>query len=197
MNIQRISQLLRHRIFDRLLFHLENMQIRSVKTGITLPYILHPKTKQALLENEGFSMVEIENMENSILRDAERFSSWEVIRDAPSALFYDLKQTGETDLLIEKRAVCIPNCILNALLCETLEKEFCRADILACDGFILREGCMRLDVDETIVRRGFMTPKINARNGLISGLLIFRYPKDKRPFVLRSRSNSNYSGELN
>lgn len=142
MNNQRITQNLRHRIFDRLLFYLENKQFRFIKTGQTLPFILHRQTKKALRENLGLSPFEIENAENSIMRDAENLAAWEVTRSAPSALYFDLRATGETDLIWAKRAVAVPNFILNALLCEALEKEFCRPDILACEGFILREGCI-------------------------------------------------------
>lgn len=196
MNSQRITHSLRHRIFDRLLFHLENKQIRFIKTGQTLPFILHRQTKKALREKYGLSPFEIERAENSILRDAENLAAWEVTRSVPSALYFDLRATGETDLIETKRAVCVPNFILNAFLGEALEKEFSRSEILACEGFILREGCIRLDIDETLVRRGFMTPQIDASSGLISGLFVFRYPKDPRPFVLRSRSNFYFFGEF-
>lgn len=181
------GQIIRHRIYNRLLFHLENRQIRFIKTGQTLPFILHPNTKKVWGEKYGVSPVAIENAENSILVNAKKFPDLEVTRDAPSALFYDLRQTGETDLINASRIVVVPNFVLNALVCEELAKEFSRSDILGSAGFVWHEGYIRLDLDDSHVRRGFMMPIF--RQGLITALRVFRYPKDERPFSLRTRKN--------
>lgn len=186
----------RHRIYDRLLFHLENKRVRFIETNQTLPFILHQQTKKVLNDVDGLSKADIERLENGIARDAENMTDYEVVGNLPAALFYELRRTAETDLIAKKRAVGIPNSILNSLVCAALEKEFSRDEILACEGFILRDGYTRLDLDETFVRSGFITPKISHAGGLIVALKVFRYPKDRRPFVLRSRQSNYFSGEF-
>lgn len=186
--IRQTDYITRHRIYNRLLEMLSNPRIRHRRSGKVLPFAIHPQT----------------NLSNHAELEAEIFyfathhaPDYEVVRDVPGALYFDLKQTGESDLIFTKRAVAVPNFILNALCCEALEKEFSRASILACNGFCLREGYFRLDLDETLVRRGFITPEIDEKIGLIGGLRVFRYSKDSRPFILRTRSNSYISGGLN
>lgn len=197
-NIEQLDYITLHRIYNRLLENLANPRIKHRQSGVFLPYILHEKTKSALMSIYDFSKTEIAQIEADIFEFAEFYApDYEIIRDAPSALFYDLKQAGETDLIFSKRAVAVPNFILNALLCNALENEFSRADILACNGFILREGYLRLDLDERLVRRGFITPEIDTSNGLIIGLRVFRYPKDEYPFILRTRSKNYISGGIN
>lgn len=196
--IKQSDYITRHRIFNRLLEMLSNPQIRNRQTGMILNYILHEKTKNALLTDYGFTKADIEEIEADLLEFAEHIApNYEVIRNVPSALFYDLKQSDETDLILKKRAVAVPNFIVNACVCDALEREFARSDILACCSFILVEGYLRLDLDEKHARRGFITPQIDSRSGFIRGLRVFRYPRDERPFILQSRTNSNLSEVLN
>ncbi len=171
---------LQHNIYSRLISYLEQRQIRSKKTGNTLQYIFH----------ETANISDKQNLEAEILDFAE-FSAldYEVLRYVPNSLFYELKQQGETQIIAENRIVGIPNFILNACVCEALLREFPIDDLVACNGFILREGCIRLDVDETYVRKGFMMPFY--KNGLIAGLKVFRYPNDNRPFILKSRTSAS------
>ncbi len=170
----------RHRIYNRLLEFLENKQRREIKPK----RVLHRETRRALLEKCKIPTETINRLENSILRESANIS-FEITRDSPAALFHELKRSGDENLIIESRIVCVPNFILNACVCEALEKEFARSEILTVEGFILREGYIRLDVDEKISARGFMMPVF--RNGRISAMKVFRYPKDTRPFILRSR----------
>lgn len=153
-------EITKHKIFNKTLSILENKRLRVTRTG----QILHKKSEAFLTD------------------------TLEIVVDAPGALFYDLKQGGKLDLIGEARAVVVPNFILNALLCESLEKQFTRAQILASGAFVLIEGYLRLDVDEYHVRRGFMMPIIDAKSSLIVGLRVFRYPNDERPFVLKARN---------
>ncbi len=180
------AKIIKHKIFRDLFAMLENKRVRVVETAQILPFVLHNKVKGELHKSQGISIDEVTAIEASILRDVESMLDFETVRDAPSGLFFDLKQSGETDLIEAARAVAVPTLTLNALLCEALEKTFSRAQILASGAFILREGCIRLDVDECHVRRGFITPVIIG--GLITGLRVFRYPKDERPFILRGRN---------
>ena len=196
-NIQQTDYITRHRILNRLLEMLSNPRIRHRQSGKVLPYILHEKTKTALMSDYGFEHADIAKMEADIFDFAEYHAlDYEVVRDVPGALYFDLRQTNKTDLIFTKRAVAIPTSILNALVCEALEKEFARNDILACDGFVLREGYLRLDLDGKLVRRGFITPIADEKSGLIIGLYVFRYPGDERQFVLRSRRENSLFSEV-
>lgn len=143
-----------HRIYDRLLFHLENKQIRVVRTGQKLPFILHEQIKSNL------SPVVFHELEEAILADAEKMSDYEVVRDLPPALHYELKRSGDESLIAANRIVAVPNFVLNAIVCAKLEKEFPRCAILGVKGFVLHRGRIRLDLDENHVRRGFMVPVV-------------------------------------
>lgn len=194
-NIEQTDYITRHRILNRLLEMLSNPQIRHRQSGKVLTYILHEKTKTALMSDYGFKHADIAKMEADIFEFAEYHAlDYEVVRDVPGALYSDLRQTNETDLIFKKRAVAIPTSILNALVCESLETEFSRREILACDGFVLHESYLRLDLDEKLVRRGFITPVMDGKSNLITGLRVFRYPRDEHPFILRSRENLYNSG---
>jgi hypothetical protein len=186
--LTKVTKLVRHLIYSWLLFLLENRQIRLKDERQILPFILHKKTKQALVKTEGYSDDGIKNIESSVYRDVETMLDYETVQAVPPELFYDLQQSGETYLIEKTRAVPIPNFILNALLCESLEKEFTREQLLATGVFVLVEGYLRLDLDENLCRRGFMLPAIDKKNGLIVGLRVFRYPKDERPFILHARN---------
>ncbi len=197
-NFQPIDDETKHRIYDRLLTLLVNPQIRVKKTGMILPYVLHPLTKQSLMSEHGFSAQEIADIEGQIVNDAENnLNDYEVLRDVPAALYRALDQNS--DLIFDNRIISLPGPTENALVCEVLQKEFARKTLLNCDGFIEHRGAdesgiiykvIRIDVDGWIIRRGFMMPIY--RNGLITGLKIFRHPQDEFPFRLKSRTKGDY-----
>lgn len=190
-----------HRVYDSLLSLLQNKQIRSVKSGKVLPFVLHKLTVKGLREQHGFSDGDIKSIENSIFRDAENMRDYESVIDAPFHLFKEFEKLGVTDKLFDIRAVAIPGKIQNALLCEKLLKTFSAGQLLAIPGFVLirsfdeagnQSESVRLDVDAHLCRRGFMIPVL--RNSLITNLKVFRYPDDEKPFILRSR-NLNIGGQ--
>jgi hypothetical protein len=189
------SRLLRHRVYDALLKHLSNPRIRSTKTGQILPYILHPNTKSALRSECGYSSEDIARVEAGIFADVERgLSGFEAVRDVPPVLYGELKRQGISDLIFNKNIVPIPGAVLNALICEAMQKQFSRYELLACPGFVEiseldgdgnKLTAMRLDIENHLARAGFMMPVV--RFGFISALKVFRHPKDERPFYLKSR----------
>lgn len=197
-NIQQADHITIHRIFNQLLEYLSNPRIRHRQSGVFLPRILHEKTKSALMSIYDVSKAEIEQIEADIFEFAEFYAlDYEVVCDVPSALFDDLKRTDETDLIFSKRAVPIPDSRFNKSVCRLLEKEFFRADILACNGFKICNGYLRLDLDEKLVRCGFITPEVNVSSGLIIGLRVSRHPNDENSFILRTRSKNYISGGIN
>lgn len=158
-----------------------------------MPYILHPKVAAVLQEE--LSAEEVRDLENLILQDAESSTKFEVLRNAPLYLYRDLIKEDEVYLIDEHRIVYLPDLIENACICEALEKEFSRTEILSCKGFIKKQirdqkgvihSVIRLDIDDKIIRRGFMMP--NIEHGLITGLKVYRHPDDQYPFILRSRN---------
>lgn len=181
-------KIIKNKIFRLLLAILVNKRIRVSRTGQFLPFLIHENVKRALVETGDFSADDIKNIESSIFRDVESMHDYETVSDAPGVLFYDLEQTDELDLIEAAGAVPIPNSISNILLCKELEKEFSQTEILSTGAFVLDESYLLLDIDERHVRRGFITPITDTKTGLITGLRVFRYPKDERPFVLRARN---------
>ncbi len=181
----------RHQIYSRFIFLMENRKFRSVKTGKQLPCILHERTKQALISEYNYTRADIAAIEDGIISDAEHLSNWEILQDVPLALFHDLKMRGETNLIFVERIFGIPSFLLNELICIELQKDFSTADLLAVDGFILTEGCIRLDLDEKYSKRGFIIPIY--QDDLIFALKVFRYPNDNKPFFLRSRRRGDYA----
>ncbi|MCA1623165.1 MAG: hypothetical protein LC778_05085 [Acidobacteria bacterium] len=198
-SIKSVDAETRHRIYDRLLMLLSNSQIKAKNTEAVLPYILHPKTKETLRSEHDYSAADIAQLEGQIINDAEYLSDYEVIVRAPAALYYEYKRTGETDLVFDSRIVPLPNTVLNALICEELQKEFARKTLLRCDGFVevraadergIVHKSIRLDVSGWIIKNGFMLPIYCG--GLITALRIFRHPRDERPFRLKSRPGGVY-----
>jgi hypothetical protein len=182
-----VIKITKHKILDELLSLLENKRIRSAQTKQILSDLLHENTKRGLVETDGNSNSDVKNIESSIFRDVKTMPDYEIVRAAPSALFYDLTQSDETYLIEVARAVLVPNFILNALICESLEKNFTQSQILATNVFVKVEDRLRLDIDESHIKRGFIMPIIN--KGLINGLRVFRYLKDKHPFMVRARKH--------
>ncbi len=197
---QQINEETKHQVYKRLLTLLANPQIKVKETGAVLPYVLHSKTKVALLSQSGFSAETIAALEAKIIQNAdENFREYEVVRDAPAALYQELARNDETDVILDNEIVPLPGAVLNAIICEELQKEFARKTLLACDGFIKVCGAdengiihksIRLDIEDWVTRRGFIMPIY--RNGFITGLRIYRHPQDERPFRLRSRSKEGH-----
>lgn len=163
----------RHRIYNRLLIYLSNPRIRHIPTGRIFP-------SQSFIPTNEKQFADITAPE------------YEAVRDVPKNLYVELKRENKTETLFDRRifpVVAVPSFILNALCCEALEKEFRRSEILSCGGFVLREGYLRLDLEEWLSRRGFMMP-VKDERGLITALRVFRSPKDARPFILKTRSDA-------
>jgi hypothetical protein len=184
-----VNALKRHGIYNSLLLILQNKQIRDKASAQTLPYVLHPLTKEALL-NEGYSALKIQRLEDSIIRDMENSRDCEVVFDAPLAL----SRQVDSETILHTRAVAVPGKILNALVCQAMLKIIPENELLQIPGFIkifdldedgMRISGVRLDIDERLARGGFMMPVI--QNGLICALKVFRYPNDEKPFILRTR----------
>jgi hypothetical protein len=181
-----------HRIYDGVLFYLANPRIRLRESD----RVVFRPGAEAFLSNHGFTDPEIERMENEILFFAENYSTkYEIVRDAPAILLDELRRRNLCEWISEKRIVRLPNSMMNALICERLQKEFSRNVLLSCAGFIERVdtgekgerlAAVRIDIDEKLIRKGFMMPVF--RSGLIAALKVFRHPKDERPFNLKSRS---------
>lgn len=184
-----------HRIYDRLLYHLENKQISFIKQNSVSGSVFHQRARSVLRQTHRLPVAVLDRLEISVKRDAENFRTRLVTRDAPASLFYELRRKGDETLIARHRIAALPNFILNALICEALAREFPRDEILSCQGFCERESCLRLDIDETYGRRGFLMPVY--RNKLIAALRVFRYPKDKSPFILRTREDERTNGGLN
>lgn len=186
-----------HRIYSRLFHHLSGYYIRNRKTNKVLPFIFPSEHifKRMDVKTDG---IDLARTEAELMEFAEKDSPiYEVVCSVPQSLYFSLKETNEVDLIFKKSAVAVPNFIFNATVCNALENEFSVAEILSCNGFVLREDRTRLDISEHLVRRGFITPVINEKTNLINGLRVFRHPKDEKPFILRSRSNSFVSGGIN
>jgi hypothetical protein len=184
-----------HRIFSELLAILEDRKVVHAETGGEVPE--WNEEQRAALREAGWSDQDIaDEIADRAARLAEH-PKWTVCKDMPAALYDKLtefdpatrkrvfKDEQDEAILFDSRIVFIPNLILNACICEALLRQFTRAELLACPGFIDRMGCILLDVDEELARRGFMMPVIDG--GLIRNLLVYRYPDDRRPFILKSR----------
>lgn len=192
-------KIIQHQIYDLLISFCENEQIRAIGTGNIIPHLLHAETIKE------FSISESEKLLTSIFEDAEHSLNYEVIYDVPRALYKELKKEEKTEWINESRIVALPNTIENACICSALKEKFTKEQILGCNGFIEvfcedEEGIIhseiRLDIDKKIIRNGFMIPIFSKdQNGLIKALKVFRYPNDKKPFILRSRKKQN--GEIN
>lgn len=199
IKLHRIDGETKHQAYSRLIELLSNPKIKDNETGVTLPFILHAKTKDTLMSEDGFSIRQIAELETRIIKDAEYSCRFEVARDAPTALYFALQKADETYLVFENQIVPLPNEILNALVCTELQREFGRKVLLACDGFIeisktdeagIIHKAIRLNDDGWVIQSGFMLPVY--RNGLITALKIFRNHRDERPFRLQSRSREGY-----
>jgi hypothetical protein len=191
----------KHRVYDSLLSLLQNKQIRSVKSGEVLPFALHELNVKGLRDLHGLSSGDVQNIEDSIFRDVENMRDYEIVIDAPFQLFKEFEKLDITNKLFNIRAVAVPGKAQNALICAQLLKTFSAAQLLTVSGFVLigssgesgnNVESVRLDVGEHLCGRGFMMPVL--RNGLITGLKVFRSPDDEKPFILRSRS-SNAGGQ--
>lgn len=186
------ERLSNHRIYEHLLSMLENKRIRSIETGSEIYEPLHPITKEGLRETYNWTESQIIEAERSIFRDAAYLRGYELIQDVPLSLY----RNYDAEWFFENRVAALPNFILNACVCESLENRFSRRELLNCPGFIevlsqdehgIVYKSIRLDIDEKITTRGFIVPQRNQQDGLIYALKIYRHSKDLRPFILRSR----------
>lgn len=200
------EKFINHQIYDRLLSFLENRQIHNIESKRNLQFILHKKTKERLQKEHRFTNKDIELLENSIYRDVEDLSEYEIVSDVPRNLYAEFRKDNKTSLIGENRIVALPNWVENLCICKALEEYFSKEQILNCDGFIGDCGrneygehysMIHLDIDGWIVRNGFMMPILpSGRKGLIEGLRVYRHQKDEKPFRLRSR-NKYCGGKTN
>jgi len=151
----------RHRVYDRIFRILQNKKVKLLKSTLSV-------CPQHGVQVNGLEI--------------------EITIDAPAALFYQLRRSGETHLIERAGAVVVPGFVLNACICEDLQRRFPVDQLIACPGFIYRGREVFLDIDSKHVRRGFLVPVY--RGELISGLKMFRRPGDEHPFMLRSREES-------
>lgn len=112
------------------------------------------------------------------------------------SLVYDLpdlrysKNFGSlSDSELFRLGVCsVPSEVLNALVCASLAERF-GEDIILCGCCYRLNGSWRLDLDPKLSSRGLLLPARNQR-GLITHLLVFRYPDDPYPFKLKLREDA-------
>ncbi len=183
----------RHLVYDRLLSALEDRQILDPLTQQVIPAL--PARTALAMRAEGITPLEIELEESVLLDRAEQMTGKYLIqRAAPKALAAQFRKDGREEKIFERRIVAIPGRLLNAVACGHLLTLFPRELLLRIPGFFLKsfedeEGyceSIRLDLEHWMSRRGFLIPKYE--NGLIGSLTVFRYPEDRRPFTLRTRS---------
>lgn len=175
----------RHAIYDRVIAILENRTLQHVGSGDRFPFGLIPAVKDLLCQTEGFSKLDVEQGESSLINDLETHPCWNVLCDVPSDLYHQLAFDGKEETIFKHRIVPVPDDARNARLCRKLLTMFDRRDLVATPGFVDRDGDLRLDVDRYLAHKGFIVPVI--REGLIDALRVFRQPGDTRPFLLRSR----------
>ena len=177
-------------IYNHLINLLTSPRIRKCTRNMVLPIAPHPLTKEALI-SDGHTIEQIKKLEADCV---ESMCNYEVVRDVPLALYNDLKSEGKLDLIFDGVCAPVPGALLNALICEAMQRRFPRELLLSTPGFI--EVCtndesgvcnksIRLDIDDRHARRGFIMPDFYGK--LITALKVFRYPNDPRPFILTSR----------
>jgi hypothetical protein len=184
-----------HLILFSLLAMLEERELVDAETGEIVPE--GSEAARKLIREAGWSK---HSITGEIVERTSSFAGrprWRMRKRVPKSLLYQLttfdpatKQrrfnTEEDETFVfDNMIVEVPNFILNACLCQELRNRFPRVELRACPGFIEREGCLRLDLDDHLSQRGFMMPVIET--GLIQTLRVFRYPQDTRPFILKSR----------
>lgn len=182
----------KHRIFDALLCILESRQLKYLNKK-PVPSVFHEKTKTGLINN-GWSKDEIEFLENELVKQADELNGAEFSQNVPMSLYKELLKINETEEIIDKRFVQIPNEKQNRSACRQLENDFTQSEILSCNGFVSIGGIIRLDIFGNHLKDGFFAPDINNKTGLIHGLRVFRDPFDEKPFILRSFQKLKSSG---
>lgn len=183
------SKHLSHLVYDQLISLLENRTLENVPAGLRLPNVIHPTVRDAF-RRDGMTELEIEQTISTTVDAVKDHPNWCEIRDVPAALYNQFDRNGRADEIFRHRIVAVPNLIMNALICEKLLSLFQPAHLLSAPGFIILDGDIRIDIDARLARQGFFVPVI--REGLIKRLLVFRRPKDERPFILRSREVRHY-----
>lgn len=194
-SIARDSASLRHNVYDRLLEALLDRRIVDALTGEVYEY-LHPRTK-ALMVREGLTPLQVAQIESSGIDLLEFDTGYEVRRALPRNFYSILNREGRSGGLFDKRVAPIPSRLLNAIVCSHLLRNyFSQSELLSVPGFVLKryepefDGeeavySARLDIEPYWARQGCIVPV--TRGPLIQALQVFRYPKDSRPFILRSR----------
>lgn len=128
---------------------------------------------------------EMKQLENSIIEEARIARPNCTIA---TEVFREYGKRGKANVIFDKRIVTVPDDDLNITVCDQLEREFSRTDLLSCNGFILEDSIfLWLDLYCRLSERGFLMPFFNSASGLITALRVFRRLNDEFPFVLRSR----------
>lgn len=78
-----------------------------------------------------------------------------------------------------------PTIVYDLIGCNYLAERF--GDLSDIDGFYRLRGCWRLDIDERLAARGLILPVRDSRMWIVA-LRVFRHVRDKRPFLLRTRT---------
>lgn len=81
--------------------------------------------------------------------------------------------------------VSAPTTVSNLIACDYLAHRF--GDLSDVEGFYQLDGCWRLDLDEKLARRGLILSVRDSRMRIIA-LRVFRHVRDKRSFILRTRT---------
>lgn len=185
------------RIYRVVLFYLRNPRLRKVSNANEDGFRLHEITRRTLSKENGLSTQEIDALEDSIRSDIDAIQYGEIVQDVPRALNAELKKDRLEEAVSKHGIAPLPSPLENALICAELLKQFSQNELLRCPGFALFTKLdidgkpvtvIRLDIDASIVRNGFIVPIIKSR--MINSLRVYRHPNDTRPFILRSR---NYS----
>lgn len=187
---------LEHLVYDRLLEALEDREVIYSVTQEVAPFIFHPRAEKLMREVEGWSQLSIDQSKSSIVDALQDHPQYEVTRVGPKALYKQLELEGREDLIQDNRIVPVPGKIVNTLVCGHLLTLFSESELLSCPGFVMKRYepeldneeafyGLRLDLDDYLARSGFIVPV--QRGGLIRALKVFKYPKDERPFILKSR----------
>lgn len=184
-------------IYKQIIEMLADKRLYEIETGKFKNSILDTRARNVLVSEDSLSLDEIAQLEKLIQSDATHNSiRYEERRNIPCELYTILKKQGNTDLIFDKDFLPLPTFIENALICQELQNKFCRKDLLACPGFLetistdeqgIIHRSIRLNIHESIVRRGFLLPLF--RNKLIWALKVYRSVLDERPFLLNSRVN--------
>lgn len=153
------------------------------------PSLNYPSTTLEKLKRHMIFLTLIKELQNRHFVKSENLTDLLTVSFDVPQLSYSKQFSIFDDADLYDYGICsIPNFLLNALICEKLTDRF--GDLSVCGCFRkIQKGWWRLDVDESLSRRGLFIPQRD-RNGLIYGLKTMRYPDDPRPFILKKRSGN-------